>query len=129
MRKILTQLLVVLLSMPYLACAMPVCGHEAAIIQLETQPCAGHDKISEHQGHHTAEVMFLSDCAGVDLKLIQHDSALQKADFKSDSSAISEHEPELFKAQAFVDTIVWPIWDASAHPPPNIILATQRFRL
>jgi hypothetical protein len=129
MRKILTQLLVVLVCMPYLACAMPACGHGTAVAQPEIPPCADHDNLVVQPGQESADVMFLQDCAGVDVPIIQYDSSLQKKDFKSDGSAIVEREPALCKAHASLKINVSPIWDSTSHPPPNIVLATQRFRL
>ena len=129
MRKILTQLLVLLVCMPSLACAMPACAHGTAVTQSDMQPCADHDDLVEQRGQETPDVMFLQDCFGVDVPLIQYDSSLQKKDFKSDNSAIVEREPALFNAQAFLEISVHPMWDSTSHPPPNIVLATQRFRL
>jgi hypothetical protein len=40
-----------------------------------------------------------------------------------------EREPALCKAHASLKINVSPIWDSTSHPPPNIVLATQRFRL
>jgi hypothetical protein len=124
MRKILTQLLIILVCMPYLACAMPDCGHETVVIQSDVQPCA------DHQGQQTSGVMLLQDCAGVDVPLIQHDSLFQKTDFKSDELTASGYGSELFKADAFLEVTVRSVWDAaSPPPPPSIALTTQCFRL
>ena len=129
MRKMLTQLLIVFMSMPYLACAMPACGHETAIIQSEVQPCVSHNKVAEHGGYEAADITFLQDCMGVDVQLIQYDSSLQKADYKVTDTVISAHGAGLFEAQALFETSVRSLWDIRAHPSPNIILTTQRFRL
>ena len=129
MRKIITQLLVILLCLPYWVCAMPVCGQEIVVSQAETPPCEAHDKLAEHQGQQTAEFMFLLDCAGVDLPLIVHGTALQKVDFKSDDSAIAGHELDLFKANSVLQANAPPTWDTGPKPLPSIILTTQRFRL
>jgi len=116
--------------MPYLACAMSDCGHETAVVQSEVQPCADHDQRADNKEQASADVMFLLDCAGVDAQLIAHDSTVLKVDFKNNDAASANHESELFKAQAFVETTVCrPVWDASTHFPPDIILTTQRFRL
>ena len=117
------------MCMPYLACAMPDCGHEATIVQTEDQPCADHDQRVDSKERASADVMFLPDCAGVDVQLIAHDSSALKVDFKNGDAASADHEAELFKKQAFVETTFWHVWDARTHLSPDIILTTQRFRL
>ena len=123
MRKISTQLLIILVCIPYLACAMPDCGHETVVIQSDVHPC------TDHQGQQTSDVMLLQDCAGLDVPLIQHDSSFQKTDFKSDELTASGYGSELLKADAFLEVTVRSVWDAASRPPPSIVLTTQRFRL
>jgi hypothetical protein len=129
MRKLLTQLLIVFMCMPYLACAMPACGHETAIIQSEIQPCASHNNVAEYTEHETPDLMFMRDCMGVDVQLIQHDSSLQAADFKVSDTAIYSQDIATFKAQRIVESTTGRLWDTRSYSPPNIILTTQRFRL
>ena len=123
MRKISTQLLIILVCIPYLACAMPDCGHETVVIQSDVHPC------TDHQGQQTSDVMLLQDCAGLDVPLIQHDSFFQKTDL-SDELTASGYGSELLKADAFLEVTVRSVWDAaSPPPPPSIVLTTQCFRL
>jgi len=128
-KKIFSQLLIIFMCMPYLACAMSDCGHEATIVQTEAQPCADHDQRVDSKERASAGVMFLPDCAGVDVQLIAHGSSALKVDFKNGDAASADHESELFKTQAFIETTVRSALNARTHLPPDIILTTQRFRL
>jgi hypothetical protein len=66
---------------------------------------------------------------GVDVQLIQHDFALQAADFKVSDTAIYSQDIALFKARALLESTAGRFWDTRRYSPPNIILTTQRFRL
>ena len=128
MRRLLSHLLVLLLCLPYLACAMPACGHDVAVTPSETTACVNHEKASEQLITDGDDVMFLSDCAEVDVALVQAEKYSSKLDVKKDLESVD-----------VVSALHVPHVDVQHHTEPgfnqrfisiaDIILTTQRFRL
>ena len=125
MRRLLSHILALLLCLPYLACAMPGCGHDEPVAS-DVTACVNHEKAPEQSA--SEDLMFLSDCAEVEVALVQAEKQASKSDVKKDLTladvlsalkvpdADVQHDTEPWSNQRFV-----------LHP--DIILATQRFRL
>jgi hypothetical protein len=107
---------------------MPACGHDVAVAPSETTACVNHEKASEQLTSDVDDVMFLSDCAEVDVALVQAEKHSSKPDVKKDLESVDvisapqvshvdvQHHTEPWLNQHFISL-------------PDIILTTQRFRL
>ncbi|MGB4107834.1 MAG: hypothetical protein WBK55_08570 [Alphaproteobacteria bacterium] len=132
MRQLLLGFLMLMMLMPSLACAMPMCTDEAQATKAE-RPCADHtshhgDKKSGQSG----KVSLLVDCMGVDLQKADVTS-LEKPDLKFSFVvyALADETVSDFITHTDAGTIRGPPpdWPALSRTQPSILLTTQRFRI
>lgn len=125
MRQRLSQLLVLLLCLPYLACAMPACGHDVTQVQSDGTACVNHEKAPVDN---VEPLMFLSDCAEVDVTLVQTELSSKQIDVKQDLVALgADSNPFIPHVDIKQHTEPWYAQTVLSHT--SIILSTQRLRL
>ena len=136
MKKFLAVIMMLVMLMPSLACAMPVCADKAQVTAPE-QPCAEH-----HPGHDTGNgkdsspppkgINFLIDCMGVDLQTADN-ATVQKPDIQAGPvfAAIIIRDVPVVPAPVDHREIRGPPpdWPDLLQAQPSILLTTQRFRI
>jgi hypothetical protein len=120
MRKILLIVLMLLVALPGMACAMPLCHGTGKT------PCPHHHQ--DKDGHHGP--MLMGDCAHMDLLAAGH-TAIEKpnpAVIPCDRQAESVRLAALDSPIAQVIRGPPPDWPRSSKTQPSLLLTTQRFR-
>lgn len=137
MRKIFLCFLTIVMLMPSLACAMPVCGPQAQAEAAKKQPCAEHCTDCAGHAHKdqkkSGKPMLMKDCMGLEFQVTDNGPSIHKPDVTKDAPAIL--------AAHVLPVMIWtpgdaveirgppPEWPALSQIQPSIILTTQRFRV
>lgn len=138
MKRILSAFLLLLMLMPSMACAMPVCAKEKQVQAAQSLPCHGHENTqvkpdAHNQNKTSGAVKFLKDCMGVDFQVAADSPAPKQPGL---SSLVDWAMPFVVPMPAFsasdkVAAVCGPPPDwpdiHSGHTP--VYLTTQRLRI
>lgn len=132
-KNVFLSFLALLMFMPSLACAMPVClqpmpKSPVSLASSAQKPCHGHEKNEEKPDH----IRFVIDCMGVDLQKAES-SHFEKYDTRTvlidlpflDNAVTSQntdYSPQIIRGPP-------PNWAVAYQSQASIILTTQRLRI
>lgn len=129
MRKVLLNLLVLLMLTPSLVCAMPMCAGKSGKTATASVPCAGHH--GEHDTKPAREKLrFVQDCMGVDLTSADNAPVLKAPDLARVAALIIPAASFLAAQAIPVDKHHIrgppPDWPEPHQTQPSVLLITQR---
>jgi hypothetical protein len=124
MKKVFLCLLMLLMLLPGMVCAMPVCMH--GLTQAKAAAGApGHT----HHGH---GLVFFKDCANTDLQTASYDVIITRPD--TSSKALVTAGANIFQDGSVHPGNLWtirdppPDWPDGFSTRPSLLLTTQRLR-
>ena len=132
MKQFFGAFLALLMLMPSLACAIPVCVQSLKSSISVEKPCHGHEANQKSGKQKSDDIRFVIDCMGVDLQ--KADTAhFKKADIRTtsidlpfiDNAVTSQsltYSPQVIRGPPLD-------WISSNQNHPSIILTTQRLRI
>lgn len=132
MKQFFGAFLALLMLMPSLACAMPVCAQSLKSSASIEKPCHDHEASQESGKQKSDHIRFVIDCMGVDLQ--KADTAhFEKADLRTVlidlpfidnalTSQNSDYRPQIIRGPP-------PDRFAGDQDHSSIILTTQRLRI
>lgn len=132
MKQFFGAFLALLMLMPSLACAMPVCAQSLKSSASIEKPCHDHEANQKSDKQKSDHIRFVIDCMGVDLQ--KADTAhFEKADIRAtsidllfiDNAVTSQnliYNPQVIRGPPLD-------WVSSNQNYSSIILTTQRLRI